>query len=92
MVDLIVAELLRGARSQLDYEGLRLRLSSFEIISTTWSEVGRLGFLVSRKGFSPPLADLYIAQCAIEHDKIIVTQDRHFSQITKVKSFKLEMW
>ncbi len=61
LVDLIVAELLRGVKSEGDYNGLKLRLLSYEILSTTWTEVGRLGFLMARQGYSPPLADLYIA-------------------------------
>lgn len=92
MVDLIVAELLRGARTKADYNGLTLRLLSFEIVSTTWLAVAELGYEVAKAGFHPPLADLYIAQCCIENNKMLITQDKHFKHIRGVKSFKLEMW
>lgn len=92
LVDLIVAELLRGARSDADYAGLKLRLESFRLYSTPWEQVARLAYLVRRAGFQPPLTDLYIAQCAIEHKRVLVTRDKHFAQIASVKSFRLEEW
>lgn len=92
MIDLIIAELLRGARSKADYNGLKLRLMSFQIISTTWLAVSELGYLVAKGGFQPPLADLYIAQACIENDKTLITQDKHFKQIREVKKLKLEIW
>ena len=92
MIDLIVAELLRGTCTKADYIGLKVRLLSFELVSTTWLAVGELGYQVAKAGFQPPLADLYIAQCCIEHNKILITQDKHFKHLGGVKNFKVEMW
>lgn len=92
MVDLIIAELLRGARSQKDFDGMKLRLLSFEIKSTCWIRTSELAFKVAKAGFTPPLSDLYIAQCCIENGKTLITQDKHFKQIQKVEKFSLEYW
>jgi len=92
MVDLIIAELLRGVRREIELEGLALRLSAFEVISADWLSVGKLGYDVARAGFNPPLADLYIAQSCIKSKKTLITQDRHFEEIKKVRNFALEVW
>lgn len=92
LTDLIIAELLRGARNQSDYDGLRLRLESFLIYKTQWSEVSELAYTVARAGYNPPLTDLYIAQCAIQNKKVLITKDRHFAEIASVRKFKMEEW
>jgi predicted nucleic acid-binding protein len=89
VVDLICAEVLRGAHSEKDYNNLNKILHDFEMLRTDWSEVARLAYLVSRKGFNPPLADLYIANCAIENDVGILTRDKHFLAISSVRKFKV---
>ena len=92
LADIIVAELLRGVRTDADYRGLKLRLLSFQIVQTSWVEVGALGYSVRKAGHSPPLADLYIAQCAISFGKTVVTSDRHFEEIASVSKLKVQIW
>lgn len=89
---LVITELLRGARSVGDFNGLKLRLESFPIYDVEWLTVAELAFSTARAGFFPPLTDLYIAQCALQHNKVLVSKDKHFAQIASVRKFKLESW
>ena|SRR3990167_788319 len=91
LVDLIIAELLRGVRNVDDYDKLKKELLSFEILTSNWLDVSLLAFEVARRGHNPPLADLYIATCALENNRILITQDRDFLEIQKAKNFQVEL-
>lgn len=91
MVDLIMAEVLREVRSQKDFNQRKQEFLSFPQLSTPWEKVAHLAFQVRQRGFHPPLADLYIAQCMIDHKKTLVTQDKDFVAIAKVKKFSLKL-
>ncbi|MBI2982370.1 MAG: PIN domain-containing protein [Deltaproteobacteria bacterium] len=90
LVDLIAAEVLRGTKTRKDFKALQKAFSDFPEISTRWEKVARLAFDVARRGFNPPLTDLYIAQAVREHGKTLITQDSDFLQISRVKPFSLE--
>ena len=81
LVDVIVAEVLRGTKTRKDFLTLRKAFQNFRWLATRWQQVADLAFEIAQKGYHPPLVDLYIAQCAIENKKILVTQDKHFSHI-----------
>ena len=89
LADVIVAEVLRGCKTQKDFKKLRDAFENFRWLSTSWMKAAELGFKMSKKGFQPPLIDLYIAQCAIENRATLITQDKHFSQIAKVHPFSV---
>src|SRR3990167_8987418 len=91
LVDVIVAEVLRGVKTRKDYLKLKDAFSHFVQLSTSWDRVAKLAFQVSRKGFQPPLVDLYIAQCVLENGKTLLTQDKHFLEITKVHPFSVKI-
>ena len=88
VVDLIVAELLRGTKSRRDFDRLESAFADFVWLSADWERVAETAFRVARKGLNPPLTDLYIAQSVHDNDKVIVTQDKHFKQIAGVLPFK----
>lgn len=90
LIDVIKAEILRGAKTRKDYAVLAIALNNFPVYSTNWDRVADLAFRVSRRGFNPPLIDLYIAQAVIENKKTLITQDKHFDPICTVQSFSLE--
>ncbi len=92
LVDVIVAEVLRGVKSQKDFNHLKESFSNFNQLSTPWSAVAKLPFQVSRKGFHPPLVDLYIAQCVFENKRTLITQDKHFDSIARVRDFSVELF
>lgn len=89
LVDLIVAELLRGTKTRKDFMKLKTGFSVFLQLGASWEAVADLAFQAARKGFNPPLTDLYIAQCVIENNKTLVTHDKHFKEIAQVKHFEL---
>lgn len=91
LVDVIVVEVLRGTRSHKDFIKLQQAFGDFHCLSTPWGSVAELAFRVGKKGFHPPLIDLYIAQCTLENNKVLVTQDKHFSHISKVVPLKFEL-
>lgn len=91
LVDAIVAEVLRGVRSQKDYDKLLSSFLDFEVLSVSWFEVASLAFRVSKRGFSPPLIDLYIAQCVINHKRTLITRDNHFLSICSVVPFRCKL-
>ncbi len=91
LVDVIVAEVVRGATSRRDYSTLLAAFSDFVWLSTQWERVAELAFQVGRAGFQPPLIDLYIAQCAIETKRTVVTRDRHFRQLSTVTPLRVIM-
>jgi predicted nucleic acid-binding protein len=64
---------------------------SFKTVTSSWLDVSKLGFEVSRHGFNPPLADLYIAQCAIDNKLGLISRDHHFEAISKVRKFSLKL-
>lgn len=83
LVDIITAEVLRGVLTKKDFDKLSNAFSSFTTISTDWHRVAELAFRVAKKGFMPPLVDIYIAQSVFENKKTLVTQDKHFKDIQK---------
>ncbi len=89
IVDLIVAEVLRGTKTKKSYQTLESHFQNFRILSTDWISVAGLAFQVARRGFYPPLSDLYIARCTISERSKLVTQDNDFKQIQKVYPFDL---
>lgn len=92
MLDIIVAEVLRGAANNKEYNKLLQLFFNFPILSSNWLDVAELAFLVARKGFNPPLADIYIANSIIENSLTLITKDRHFTSISSVKKFKYKLF
>lgn len=88
LVDAIIAEVLRGVRSQKDFNLLNETFSHFSILSTDWLKVSQLAFKVAKSGYTPPLIDIYIAQCTHEHKKHLITQDKDFMHIHKSLNFR----
>ena len=91
LIDVIVAEVLRGCRIQKDFDLLLGEFRNFRWLKTQWETVAELGFRLSHKGYHPPLIDLYIALCTMENKRVLVTQDKHFSHIAKVLPLKIVM-
>lgn len=91
LIDIIIAEVLRGTRTRKDFRTLKSVFDDFPVLTASWKDVSDLAFLVARKGFYPPLIDLYIAQAVSKNKKILITRDSDFTQIAKVKPFSLEI-
>lgn len=89
LVDVIIAEVLRGVRTRKDFLKLQRAFSDFVCLSTSWAKVSELAFQVARAGYWPPLIDLYIAQCSLDYKITIITKDTDFEHIAKVCPLEL---
>lgn len=90
LVDVIVAEVLRGVKHKKDFNSLRQTFASFTVLTATWNRVAETAFELARHGQHPPLLDVYIACCVRDNHKTLITHDRHFQQIGKFFPISLE--
>lgn len=88
----ILAELLRGTRSDKEYRELEERLSTLSYLETKeslWKEIGKTSHLLLRKGLQVPITDLLIATIALENNLPLLHRDKHFKLIAKQNDLKL---
>ena len=89
----IVTEILRGAKSQNEYEKLSkdmAALHSFDISAKVWQRACKLGYTLRHKGINAPLTDTLIASVAVEHDLLLLHDDRHYEMIASIIPLKHE--
>ncbi|OGQ08790.1 MAG: hypothetical protein A3G32_06435 [Deltaproteobacteria bacterium RIFCSPLOWO2_12_FULL_40_28] len=91
-VDLVCAELYRGARSEKEIRFLEQHFSaipSLQVPVDVWRLVGKFSFQLAKKGYLPHLVDAYIAFTAIEHNVTLFTKDRDFQHMARLGPLKL---
>ena len=85
-------ELLVGARDEKDWAQLRAYLSERKLLepgSQTWADAARIYFDLRRKGQTiRSLIDCCIAQVALDHDILLIHNDRDFEAIAELRPFK----
>ena len=80
----VAAELLSGrmtARQRAALEDLLASLPGCEANLAHWFKVGRLRALLAAKGLSVSTPDAHVAQCAIDLDAELLTEDAVFRRI-----------
>ena len=85
--NLIVAELIQGAKSEKEIEVIRDFFDLFHFLkekADTWFKAAYLSFQLRKKGKTAGLADCYIAQMAFENNAVLLSFDQHFKEITKI--------
>jgi hypothetical protein len=90
MVGIVMAEVLRGARNEGEFERLRLRLAEVPFLpetKETWTRVGAVAYQLKRRGLTVPLPDVLIGAIALEHGQEVYTQDEHFRRIPGLKLY-----
>ncbi len=78
------AEVLRGLKAPLVRDGMEAFFDIIPEIPTDgrmWREVSTLGWQLGRAGKWPPVTDLVIAVSALRIRAILVSPDKHFSDI-----------
>jgi len=88
----VAAELLRGARSQQEFQELKqdlLALPEAPNGSAVWIRAGELGQILKKNGLTVPLPDLAIAASAELGGLELWHADRHFEAIAEVANLKL---
>lgn len=91
MVGPVLGEVLQGARSQQEFDGLRERLSALpyeEATQETWGRVGALSYQLRQQGLMVALVDLLIAALALEHDHQVYTLDEHFQRVPELRLYE----
>jgi len=90
---IVLAELLQGAKSQKELDVLKEFLYVFDFLPEStemWRKAGELSYLLRQKGKAVGLSDCYISIVANINDATLLTQDKHFEVIGKVKQFHVE--
>ncbi|KAF0219536.1 MAG: hypothetical protein FD174_1996 [Geobacteraceae bacterium] len=91
--DIIIMEILRGARSEKSYETLHndfAALPRLEMDAKVWERAWKTGYSLRQKGINVPLADTLIAAIALEHSCVLLHNDRHFNMMAKATGLKEE--
>jgi hypothetical protein len=79
--DIIIMELLRGARSKKNYDVLYndlIVLRRLPMDASFWNRAWKYGYQLRKNGINTPLADILIATLAAEHGALLLHNDRHF--------------
>ena len=84
---LVLAELLQGARSEKETDLILDLASVVRILNeseSTWQETGFLSNKLRKQGKTISLIDCYLAVLAKENKAVILTLDKHFSVIDEL--------
>jgi predicted nucleic acid-binding protein len=90
---IVIMEILRGAKSQKEYDKLSKDLAAlrcFDITAKVWERACKLGYTLRHKGLNAPLTDTLIAAVAQEHNACLLHDDRHFEMIASISLLKHE--
>ena len=82
-------EVLRGRSDPKVRDALDARFGTMVFLDLTpasWQRTAALAWDLDRRGVVLPATDLVIAGCAIAHDAVVLTFDRHFHQIPGVSA------
>jgi predicted nucleic acid-binding protein len=83
---IVKLEILGGTKTQNEFERLKTRLDSLDMVETDtalWEEAYRLSFELRRKGITVPYTDILIAACALRTESTVVHADAHFDLMAK---------
>jgi len=89
----IIMEILRGAKSQKEYDKLSKDLAalrSFDVSTKVWQRAFKLGYTLRHKGINAPMTDTLIAAVAQEHNALLLHADRHYEMIASITPLKHE--
>ncbi len=84
--EIIIMEILRGARSDKDYNTLHedfLALPLLKMNDDVWETAWKTSYKLKKKGITAPLADTVIASIAIHYNCALIHSDRHYNLIAK---------
>jgi predicted nucleic acid-binding protein len=87
-VGVVLAEVLRGARNQQDFEELADQLQAAVLIDDdhdSWLQASRILFELKLQGQVIPLADAIIAAHALLGGHEVYTTDEHFQRVPGVR-------
>ncbi|MFZ3207826.1 MAG: PIN domain nuclease [Geobacteraceae bacterium] len=90
---IIIMEILVGAKSKKEYDKLSKDLAAlrcFDVSAKLWQSACKLGYTLRQKAISVPLTDTLIAAVALEHNALLLHNDRHYEMIASITTLKHE--
>lgn len=89
--EVIIMEILRGAKSDKEYDLLYqdfLSIPQLSINSNVWETAWRTAYKLRKSGVNTPMADILISAVAIYHKCTLMHSDKHFTLIAKHSGLK----
>ena len=91
--EIVILEILRGARSPKEYRQLYDDLKALPVIrlnEVVWEKSYKVGFELKKAGINLPLADTLIAMVASHHNCLLLHRDKHFPLVEGVIDLRQE--
>jgi predicted nucleic acid-binding protein len=91
----ILAEVLSGALSRVEYDRLRDLFWGLDRLvdpPELWERIAEARYSLARKGHQASLVDLSIALACLDGGRTLVTRDRDFRPIARVFSLELDVF
>jgi hypothetical protein len=93
LAPIVVAELLSGAHRAAERRALTDFLKEVPLHDTQlahWLRVGELRRHLKEKGLDVSTPDAHVAQCALDRDALLVTQDAIFAKVARVTRLRVQ--
>lgn len=91
MTEIVLMEILRGAKSDKEYAMLRedfLALPQLPVTSSVWETVWQTAYHLRKSGVTATLADVVIAAVSLHYKCALMHADKHFQMISKHTGLK----
>ena len=89
----VLAELMRGMRTEDERSGLDLELSGARFLDmgvSTWRRAGAIAQDLDVRGLRMPMSDAFVAALVLEAGHELFTRDKHFERIPGLRLYKPE--
>ena len=93
IANIIKLEILGGTKTDQEFQLLKVRLDSLDLIEMDnflWERACELAFRMRRKGLNIPYTDILIASCAMRDGSILIHADAHFDLMANHIGLKVE--
>ena len=90
--EIIIMEVLRGAKSDKEYNMLYQDFLALPFLKTdtdVWETAWRTAYNLRRNGVNIPMVDVLIAAAAMYHKCTLMHSDRHFNLLAKHMGLKI---
>lgn len=90
--ELIIMEILRGAKSEKEYNTLYEDLIALPLLSLdsyVWEIAWKTGYTLRRTGVNIPLTDVLIASVAMRYKGTLMHSDKHFKLIARHTTLRI---
>lgn len=91
MSEIVLTEILRGAKSDKEYTILRedfLALPQLAVTRGVWETAWHTAYHLRKRGVTAPLTDTLIASVCIHYQCSLIHDDKHFNLIAKHTALK----